>query len=67
MSYVTSLAGGSRKELSLHFPLESWVGGEPKVCLLGCPRNLGSMVDTWIISPTYKWLVYWGEITHLLY
>ena len=23
------------------------------------------MVEKWIISPTYKWLVYWGEITPL--
>ncbi len=23
--------------------------------LLGCPRRLGSSLDQWVISPTYKW------------
>ena len=32
--------------------------------LLGCPRKLGSMVCKWVISPTYKYGIPWGEITH---
>ena len=33
--------------------------------VLGCPRNLGSMVSKWNIT-YFKNVVYWGEITHLL-
>ena len=33
--------------------------------LLGCRRMLGSMVSKWVISPTCKWGIPWGEITHL--
>ena len=28
--------------------------------ILGCSRKLGSMVSTWLISPTYKWGIPWG-------
>jgi len=28
--------------------------------------NLGLMVSKWVISPTYKWSIPWGEITHFL-
>ena len=35
-----------------------------KNMVLWCPRKLGSMVSKWVISPTYKWDINWGEITH---
>ena len=33
---------------------------------LGCPGTevIGSMVRKWVISPTYKWGIPWGEKSH---
>ena len=58
--FLRTLAGGFN-----YFLCFKWVPLKPpsRQTSTSCLRKLGSMVSKWVISPTYKWLVFFAEIS----